>query len=60
MIDGEMEKVTNRSLKLGALDHAREPLRQLVRELNGEPPRPAGRRYAAQLLRRQIPLGIPS
>jgi hypothetical protein len=39
MVDGEVQKIVDKLQKLRALRHARERVRQLERELHGEPPR---------------------
>ena len=58
MLDNDMEKIVDKLQKLRALRHARERVRQLERELNGEPPKPAGPLHLPEFLRQYGPLRV--
>ena len=51
MIDHDAEKIIDKLQKLRALRHARERVRQLERELNGEPVRPESAPQLPEFLR---------
>ena len=59
MIDGEVGKITDKLHKLNALRWARERVRQLERELNGEPSRPEEPPHVPEFLRRHAPPEVP-
>jgi predicted component of type VI protein secretion system len=58
MVDHEVEKIIAKVQKLRALRHARERVRQLERELNGEPAKPEGPRTLPEFLRQHSPLRV--
>jgi hypothetical protein len=58
MTDSEVERVIDKQHKLRALRHARERVRQLERELTGEPARPEDRPHIPEFLRRHTSLPI--
>jgi hypothetical protein len=51
MVDLEAQKIFDKLQKLRALRHARERVRQLERELNGEAPKPDGALHLPEFLR---------
>jgi hypothetical protein len=55
MMDRETEKIVDKLQKLKALQRARARVRQLERELSGEPKRPAESSYIPQFLRQRLP-----
>jgi hypothetical protein len=58
MVDHEVEKIVDKLQKLRALRQARERVRELERELNGEPPKPAGPPHLPEFLRAYGPLRV--
>lgn len=58
MVDREVEKIVGKLQKLRALRHARERVRQLERELNGEPAKPERPQHLPEFLRQQTPLRV--
>jgi hypothetical protein len=58
MVDHEVEKIVDRLQKLRALRYARERVRQLERELNGEPAKPAGAPHLTGFLKEHGPLRV--
>jgi hypothetical protein len=58
MLDNDMEKIVDKLHKLRALRHARERVRQLERELNGEPAKPESPPYLPEFLRQHSPLRV--
>ena len=56
MVDQEVEKIVAKLQKLRALRHARERVRQLERELHGEPAKPEGPPHLPEFLRQHSPL----
>jgi hypothetical protein len=55
MMDREMEKIVDKLQKLKALHRARARVRQLERELSGEPRRPQDSPYVPEFLRQRLP-----
>jgi predicted component of type VI protein secretion system len=56
MVDHDVEKIVDKLQKLRALRHARERVRQLERELNGEPARLAATPpHVPEFLRQHCP-----
>jgi hypothetical protein len=55
MVDQELEKIIAKLQKLRALRCARERVRQLERELNGEPAKPAPPAHLPEFLRQRSP-----
>jgi predicted component of type VI protein secretion system len=58
MADQELEKIVDKLQKLRALRHARERVRQLERELNGEPPKPESTPRVPEFLKANGPLRV--
>jgi hypothetical protein len=58
MVDHEVEKVVDKLQKLRALRHARERVRQLERELNGELAKPEGAPHLPEFLKQHGPLRV--
>jgi hypothetical protein len=58
MIDRETEKIVDKLQKLKALQRARARVRQLERELSGEPARPEDPPYVPEFLTQRIPLRL--
>ena len=58
MVDGEVQKIVDKLQKLRALRHARERVRQLERELNGEPAKPEAPAHLPEFLRQRSPLRV--
>lgn len=58
MVDQEVEKIVDKLQKLRALRHARECVRPLERELNGEPAKPERPQQLPEFLRQQRPLRV--
>jgi predicted component of type VI protein secretion system len=58
MVDHAVEKIVDKLQKLRALRHARERVRQLERELNGEPARPESTPHLPEFLRQRGPLRV--
>jgi len=58
MVDHEVGKIVEKLQKLRALRQARERVRQLERELNGEQAKPESPPHLPEFLRRQSPLRI--
>jgi hypothetical protein len=58
MVDDEVEKIIAKLQKLRALRHARERVRQLERELNGEPAKAESPTHLPEFLRQQSPLRV--
>ena len=56
MVDHEVEKIIDKLQKLRALRQARERVRQLERELNGEPAKPESVTHLPEFLRQHSPL----
>lgn len=56
MVDHEVKKFIDKLQKLRALRHARERVRQLELELNGEPTKPETPPHLPEFLRRQSPV----
>jgi predicted component of type VI protein secretion system len=56
MGDRQVEKIVEKLQKLRALRRARERVRQLERELNGEPAIPESDPYLPEFLRQHSPL----
>jgi len=53
MSDEQLERVIGKARKLNELRRAKDRVRQLERELRGDPARPAESRYVPQFLRTQ-------
>ena len=60
MADHEVQKIVDKRHKLGALRHARERVRQLERELSGEPAKREERPHLPEFLRQDLPLQFRS
>jgi predicted component of type VI protein secretion system len=58
MVDYQVEKIVDKLQKLRALRRARERVRQLERELNGEPARPESAAYLPEFLTQHSPLRV--
>jgi len=58
MVDQEVDKIVAKLQKLRALRHARERVRQLERELNGEPAKPESPPHLPEFLRQRSPLRV--
>ena len=58
MVDHEVHKIIDKLQKLRALRHARERVRQLERELNGEPGKAESPPHLPELLRQHGPLPV--
>jgi hypothetical protein len=56
MVDHEVQKIVGKQQKLRALRHARERVRQLERELSGEPTIPEVPPHLPEFLRQDLPL----
>ena len=56
MVDHELRKIVDKQEKLRALRHARERVRQLERELSGEPAKRAEPPHLPEFLRQDLPL----
>jgi hypothetical protein len=56
--DGEVEKLVDKLQKLRALRCARERVRQLERELNGEPAKPESLPHLTEFLKQHGPLWV--
>jgi len=56
MVDSGMEKIIDKLQKLGVLRRARARVRQLERELSGEPVRPVETPCIPEFLRQHTPL----
>ena len=60
MVDHVVQKIVDKQQKLRALRHARERVRQLERELSGEPAKREQPPHLPEFLRQDIPLRFPS
>jgi hypothetical protein len=58
MVDHEVEKIIDKLQKLRALRQARERVRQLERELNGEPAKPESPTHLPEFLLPHSPLRV--
>ena len=58
MVDHDAEKIIDKVQKLRALSHARERVRQLERELNGEPVKRESPPQLPEFLRQHAPLRV--
>ena len=58
MVDHEVQKIVDKLQKLRALRHARERVRQLERELSGEPAKREEPVRLPEFLRQDIPLQV--
>jgi hypothetical protein len=58
MSDAELEQIIGKVRKLKALHRARERVRQLERELRGEPAKPEESSYVPEFLRMRVTRGI--
>jgi hypothetical protein len=58
MVDHEVQKIVDKQQKLRALRHARERVRQLERELSGEPAKPEEPPHLPEFLRQNLPLRV--
>lgn len=56
MVDHELRKIVDKQEKLRALHHARARVRQLERELSGEPAKREGPAHLPEFLRQNLPL----
>ena len=55
MFDSDVQKIIEKLHRLRELHRARERVRQLERELNGEPAKPKGPREVPDYLRQRTP-----
>ncbi len=60
MVDHVVQKIVDKQQKLRALRHARERVRQLERELSGEPAKREEPPHLPEFLSRTFPSGFPS
>ncbi len=58
MVDQVVQKIVDKQQKLRALRHARERVRQLERELSGEPAKREQPPHLPEFLRQDIPLRV--
>jgi uncharacterized coiled-coil protein SlyX len=58
MVDQVVQKIVDKQQKLRALRHARERVRQLERELSGEPPKREAPPHLPEFLRQDLPLRV--
>jgi hypothetical protein len=58
MVDHDVQKIVDKMRKLRALRKAREHVRQLERELHGQPARPEAPAHLPEFLRQHGPLGF--
>jgi hypothetical protein len=58
MSDAELERIIGKLRKLRALHRARERVKQLERELRGEPAKPEESSYVPEFLRMRVTRGI--
>jgi predicted component of type VI protein secretion system len=58
MVDHEVQKIVDKLQKLRALRHARERVRQLERELSGEPAKREEPPRLPEFLRQDTPLQV--
>jgi predicted component of type VI protein secretion system len=58
MVDHEVGKIVDKLQKLRALRHARERVRQLERELHGEPAKAEASPQLPEFLRQHAPLRV--
>ena len=58
MVDHVVQKIVDKQQKLRALRHARERVRQLERELSGEPAKREQPPHLPEFLRQNIPLRV--
>ena len=58
MVDHEVDKIVDKLQKLRALRHARERVRQLERELDGQPTKPEELPQLPEFLRQHAPLRV--
>ena len=58
MVDREVQKIVDKQQKLRALHHARKRVRQLERELSGEPGKREEPPRLPEFLRQGIPLQV--
>ena len=58
MVDRDVEKIVDKLQKIRALRHARERVRQLERELNGEPAKREDPAHLPDFLRPDRPLPV--
>jgi hypothetical protein len=58
MSDAELERIIGKVRKLKALHRARERVKQLERELRGEPAKPEESSYVPEFLRMRVTRGI--
>ncbi len=58
MVDHVVQKIVDKQQKLRALRHARKRVRQLERELSGEPAKSEEPPHLPEFLRQDIPLRV--
>ena len=58
MSDNELEQIIGKARRLRELRRAKERVRQLERELRGEPPRPEEPTWVPEFLRTQVSSGL--
>ena len=58
MGDSQLDKIVDKLQKLRALRRARERVRQLERELNGEPAKPEAPLHLPEFLRQRGPFRV--
>jgi hypothetical protein len=58
MSDNQLEQIIGKARRLKELRRAKERIRQLERELRGEPPRPEEPTWVPEFLRTQVSSGL--
>ena len=58
MSDNQLEQIIGKARRLKELRRAKERIRQLERELRGEPPRPEEPTWVPEFLRKQVTINV--
>ena len=58
MSDNQLEQIIGKARRLRELRRAKERIRQLERELRGEPPRPEEPTWVPEFLRTQVTINV--
>ncbi|HWS61694.1 MAG TPA: hypothetical protein VN325_02980 [Steroidobacteraceae bacterium] len=58
MSDNQLEQIIGKARRLKELRRAKERIRQLERELRGEPPRPEEPTWVPEFLRTQVTINV--
>jgi len=58
MSDNQLEQIIGKARRLKELRRAKERIRQLERELRGEPPRPEEPTWVPEFLRTQVAINV--